>query len=173
MSNQEWQDQAPTKTPIWLDPADKPNECFYAITQTPARPTNLSVSMSWSQDIWPKDLPDEPSPALYLGSLEWAWSPMHSRLDSYYLSYTDTKWLVFLHNLEDSGFSQDWAWDWYLYAIAERMPGDERAIAFWLIHDLLMHERTDQDVDRFHFISDTGLLSVGDFKKIGELVWET
>ena len=173
MNNKGWQDEAPVKTSVWLDIADKPNERLYAVKKIPVRPTNLSVSMSWSQDIWPKDLPEEPSPALYLGSLEWAWSPMHSRLDSYYLSYTEAKWLVFLHNLEDGGFERDWIWDWYLYAIADRVLGDEEAISFWLIHDLLQNDFRCHDIDHFHLISDTGLLSVGDFKNIGQLVWET
>ena len=165
--------QAPQQSPVWLDLADQPSERLYLVNDIPTRPENLITSMCWSDDVWPERLPAKPDPALYLGSLEWAWSPMHARLDSYYLSYTKDHWLIFLHNLEDGGFGGKWTWDWYLYAIANRIQSDEQAIAFWLIHDLLKQDCQCHEVDHFHLISDTGLLSVGDFKNIGQLVWES
>ena len=167
-----WTD-APEKSPVWLDPADKPLERLYLVTDVPTRPENLSVNMAWSDAVWPKSLPDKPSPALYLGALEWSWSPMHSRLDSYYLSYTADHWLVFLHNLEDGGFESEWTWEWYLYAIAEHVLDDEHTIAFWLIYELLRQDHRSHELDHFHLVSDTGVLSVGDFLNIGKLVWET
>jgi len=166
-----WTD-APEKSPVWLDPADKPLERLHLVTDVPIRPENLSVNMAWSDTVWPKSLPDKPSPALYLGALEWSWSPMHSRLDSYYLSYTADHWLVFLHNLEDGGFESEWTWEWYLYAIAEHVLDDEHTIAFWLIYELLRQDHRSHELDHFHLVSDTGVLSVGDFLNIGKLVWE-
>ena len=164
--------EAPQKSPVWIDLANKPIERLYVVNEIPSRPDDLQISMSWSADVWPTGLPEKPNPALYLGALEWTWSPMHSRFDSYYLSYTEDHWLVFLHNLQDGGFEQDWTWEWYLYAIANRVPGDDIAISFWLLHDLLYSDSQAHDVDHFHLISDTGILSVGDFKNIGHLVWE-
>ena len=164
----EWK-KTPDTSPVWIDPIDKPIGNIFLVRDIPERPTDLEIRTTWDRNTFPDGQPVEPDSALYLGALEWSWSPMHSRMDSYYLSYDKDHWMIFMHLLEDG--SSSWEWSWYLYAIAPRVSADDRSVGFWMIHDLLKYDAVTHEVDEFHLVSGEGLLTVGDFENIGQLVW--
>ena len=161
--------RTPETSPVWIHRGDKPIESIFLVRNIPERPIGLETKTTWDRNTFPDGQPDEPDPALYLGALEWSWSPMHSRMDSYYLSCNRDYWMIFMHLLEDG--SSSWEWSWYLYAIAPKVSGDDRSIGFWMIHDLLKHDAGIHEVDAFHLVSAEGLLTVGDYENIGQLVW--
>ena len=97
-----WWTHAPAQSPVWLHPSEKPNERIYCVTGFPARPHGLSTQVTWDESTR-KYYPELLDQTLYLGAREWAWSPWHNRLDSYYLSFTDNHWLLFDHALFDGG----------------------------------------------------------------------
>ena len=160
---------APDKSPIWIADWEKPSEHIYQVRDEPERPAGLETKVCWISSCWP-EAPEEPEMTLYLGALEWSWSPMHSRLDSYYLSKTDHFWLIYLHVLEDGG--EEWTWNWSLYAFAERFEcADLLAVGYWMIHDVLETEADSENLDCFHYVSGEGALSVGHFRMIGDHIW--
>ena len=96
-----WWTNTPERSPVWLHPSEKPNEGIYLVTCIPERPAGLSTQVIRENESIHEHHPEIPDQALYMGALEWAWSPAHNRLDSYYLSYTDDHWLLFNHALFD------------------------------------------------------------------------
>ena len=163
-----WWTHAPEQSPVWLHPSEKPNEHIYPVTGIPARPDGLCTQVTWDESTR-KYYPEAPDQTLYLGALEWAWSPWHNRLDSYYLSFTDDHWLLFDHALFDG---DEWYWEWYLFGVAPKIAADERAVGFWMLHDILKSDLDCWETDHFHIISGEGLLRVNDFDEIGDLVWQ-
>lgn len=157
----------PEASPLWIRPGEKPIEYLYEVRPIPPRPRGLESVSAWDS-TWPSGVPEEPERVLYLGALEWSWSPAHSRFDSYYLSYTNDYWLIYLHEYSDG---MDSYWEWYPYTASPRVDGDVRDIGFWMVHDLLLADARVHEVDRYHIVSAQGLLTVGDFTEIGNLVW--
>ena len=160
--------KSPETSPIWIRPDEQPIEYLYEVQPIPQRPEGLETVMSWSIADWRLKTPKVPERVLYLGALEWIWSPGHSRCDNYYLSYMKDYWLIFLHEYSD-GMSP--TWEWYPYAAASRVDSDIRAIGFWMVHDLLSADAGMHEVDRYHLVSAQGLLTVGDFAVIGDSIW--
>lgn len=158
----------PQTSPLWIRPSEKPTEYAYEVRSIPPRPGGLKTVLAWDLKAWPSDVPAEPEKVLYLGALEWTWSPSHSRFDSYYLAFTDEVWVIYLHEFSDGCGG---TWDWYPYSTSLRVDADVYALAFWMIYDLLKADSGIHELDRFHLVSAQGLLSVGDFKNIGDLVW--
>ena len=159
----------PENSPVWILPGEKPVEYIYEVKTKPHRPCGLETSMAWGLGTFPEDSPQTPKRVLYLGALEWMCGVGHSRMDHYYLSYTDSHWIIYLHDLSD-GFGG--SWEWYPYSAADRVDADIRSIAFWMVHDLLSADASMHEVDSYSVVSAEGFLSVGDFSEIGHLVWK-
>ena len=70
-----WWIHAPEQSPVWLHPSEKPNEHIYLVTGIPERPAGLSTQVIWEDESIREHHPEMPDQALYLGALEWAWSP--------------------------------------------------------------------------------------------------
>ena len=111
-----------------------------------------------------------PRSARYLGQVEWAWSPMHMRIDAYYLSMDrpHRRWLLWTKPYDDN-----WGrWDAPL--VLARAPRARVAIkdaATLLLIDYLASQR-DEGTDRFHWVNEEGLLDSGDMNAIAAIVWD-
>jgi len=158
----------PISSPLWITPGEKPVEYLYEVKSIPRRPTSLKSVLAWDTKAWPDAVPETPDKVLYLGALEWTWSPAHSRFDSYYLAYTKTAWIIYLHEFSDGAGE---TWDWYPYAASNKVGGTLRAVGFWMVFDLLKADSSFHEVGPFHVVSGEGLLSVGDFKEIKARIW--
>ena len=144
-----WWTQTPKQSPVCAS-LRKPNEHIYLVTGNPERPAGLSTQVIWEDESIREHHPEIPDQALYLGALEWAWSPAHNRLDSYYLSYTDDHWLLFDHALFDG---DEWYWEWHRFGVAPKIDSDERAVGFWMLLDILKSDLNCWETDHFHIIS--------------------
>ena len=110
-----------------------------------------------------------PRRADYLGSTEWAWSPMHSRLDAYYLNRRRPHWLLWICSEDENSWDRRWRWYLYGYAPPLRISAEEAAI--YMLLDCWKAEADGSSFDHFHWINDTGLLSVAEITSIGREVW--
>ena len=105
----------------------------------------------------------------FVGAVEWAWSPMHSRADSYYLGARRTHWLLWICWQDDN------SWDpksqWTLYAYGPKRGVAARDAAIYLLLDAWRAEREKSSLGPYHFIEDTGMLSVDDLEAVAEAAW--
>lgn len=159
--------KTPETSPVWIDPGDKPLEYIFALRDIPPRPNRLDIITRWQDSPIPDTVPQKPQSTIYIGAVEWSWSPAHSRMDNYYLSKSDEEWILYLH-LDDDLFGE---WIWHPVAWARPLEFDDWTVSFWMIHDLLVDESKVNEVDEFHLISGEGLFRVGDFRNLASLVW--
>jgi len=94
---------------------------------------------------------------------------MHHRIDNSYLNPHRTGWLLWNNDLDDG--TVPWSWHWSLYAHCEKGKFDEKTIAIHLIKALWESEAEDQSAEHYHWINNTGLLSVEEIQALGREVW--
>jgi hypothetical protein len=100
-----------------------------------------------------------PRSARYLGMVEWAWSPMHNRLDAYYLSTNlhRAHWILWLGGL-DGGAQLSPIGEAQVYAYCLK-PGVHSEVAMvYLLKESWMFESRKWDIDCYHFITLSQLL---------------
>lgn len=111
-----------------------------------------------------------PSSARYIGQVEWAWSPMHMRIDAYYLSTNRarTHWFLWLRLYDDN-----WGrWDApQIYAHAVKGKVEATVAATYLLMDAWSADALQIELDHFHWINNACLLSVEELGAIGREVW--
>jgi hypothetical protein len=108
--------------------------------------------------------------ASFLCTLDWSWSPVNERRESYYLQQCGAYWVLWLKQYDDN-----WGrWE-KPTAIARclREGIGFKAAAMILLAEALAEDirRYDSDLDRFHEITDTGELSMDEIQAIGDAVW--
>jgi hypothetical protein len=100
----------------------------------------------------------------FLCTIEWSWSPANYRMESYYLQRRRTHWVLWLKHHGDVE-------EWYPKPIAiarcqrgEGFAQDYKAAAMILLAAVLTEEirQSNSELDRFHAITDAGLLSIQD-----------
>jgi hypothetical protein len=120
-----------------------------------------------SPNIRPRHMPRS---AKFLGMVEWSWSPMHSRLDAYYLSTNMARshWFLWVRR------PNEWA-DWTLSPLSEvrvfaygpKKGVPPKVAAIHLIRAFWIEGKTD----RYDMVSEEGLLSVDEIEAIADSVW--
>lgn len=111
-----------------------------------------------------------PASARYIGQVEWAWSPVNTRIDAYYLSTNRarTHWFLWLR-LFDDNYGR---WDApQIYACALKGKVDSTVAATYLLMDAWSADARQIELDRFHWINKACLLSVEELGAIGRVVW--
>ena len=94
---------------------------------------------------------------------------MHHRIDNYYLNPRRTGWLLW-NNWVDDG-TRPWSWHWLLMAHCKKGKFDEKTIAIHLMKALWECEQEHQMLDEYHWINNTGLLSVEEIQAIRRKIW--
>jgi hypothetical protein len=102
-----------------------------------------------------------------LGIVEWAWSPMSSRLDVYFLHSARRHWLLWIRD----PFAVEAEYEWRVAAYALRSGLSQHVAATHLLVALWKEEATERHLDHFHWISAEGELTVADWMAIGRAVW--
>ena len=94
---------------------------------------------------------------------------MHNRIDNYYINPRRTGWLLWNNWVEDGG--APWTWHWDMHAHGRRCRSDERTISIHLIKAFWEFDAKYHDVEHFHWINNTGLLSIEEIEAIAREVW--
>ena len=155
---------------IPMHPDEVPQQRIHLLVDLPPRPEGFHAKCDFMDSIPEYEAPQRgPRRADYLGSTEWAWSPMHSRLDAYYLNRRRSHWLLCICSEDENSWDRRWRWYLYGYAPPLRISAEEAAI--YMLLDCWKAEADGSSFDHFHWINDTGLLSVAEITAIGREVW--
>jgi hypothetical protein len=103
----------------------------------------------------------------YLGTVEWAWNPMSSRIESYYLHAARRHWVLWKRD----PFPNDEAYRWLVAAYAPRAGVAASTAARHLLVAAWEAEAAERYLDHFHWIAEVGQLDVPDWMAIGRAVW--
>ena len=155
---------------IPMTPEELPQQRLNKVVTIPPKPDNLDIHLDfWYQsEGLLKDRPKgTPRKLTFVCSLEWAWSPMHSRIDNYYLNPKPKNWLLWNNWPNDN----EGYWQWDIVAFSNKVKADERTIAAHMLLKILKFEAKHSSLDRIHMINNTGCLSVEDVQTIGREVW--
>jgi hypothetical protein len=154
---------------VAMSPSDLPRQRLWLVEHLPPRPRGWSATVDRPP---PTLLPmSMPASARYLGQVEWAWSPMHSRIDAYHLSLdrSRSRWLLWVRHYDDNRGRWPSA---EVEAFAPRARLAWRDAAMLLLAEYWTEARDEFDVDRFHWIAQTGVLEVGALSEVARAVWE-
>ena len=154
---------------IPMAPGLRPQQRLYEVVTLPDLPKGLDPKIEMDQPLLKNPPKTSPRKITYLFSVEWAWSPMHNRIDNYYVNPRRTGWLLWNNLLEDGG--HPWTWYWHMEAHGRRCRSDEKTISIQLIKALWEFDAKYNGVDHFHWINNTGLLGVGEIEAIALEVW--
>jgi len=143
---------------------------LHLVVDLPERPAGFRGYCQWVDPIPEKDGPKgSPRKVRFLSSVEWSWSPMNSRWDGYFLNPRGKYWLLWFRYLDDDAWNPKWRWEFYAWGL--RKGVSEKAAAIYLLADAWSSEVRYYDLDHFHLINDTGLLSLPELCAVARLVW--
>jgi hypothetical protein len=149
-----------------LSPAELPQQRFNEVVDLPTCPAGFEPVVDYDlcgQGIAPKRRPATMS---LLGGAEWAWSPMHNRMQAYYLHRARSHWVLYLRDLDPD--NRDFEWRVRAYGLKRGV--DEKTAAVHLMIALWAFE-TNDGLDQFHWLTHDGLLTVSDWRAIAREVW--
>ena len=156
-------------TPVLMSPDHLPQQRVAAVITVPEKPTGLVIRPWYEQPKWVDAPKRSPRNVELICGAEWAWSPMHNRIDNYYLNPRRSGWLLWNNWVKDGGVP--WTWHWDLMAYGNRCRSDAKTIASHLVLELWKFDAKYHQVDHFHWINSTGLLRVEDVQAIAREVW--
>jgi len=149
-----------------------PQQRIYPVMELPARPEAFKVYYEYEDEMPIELRPNEmPRSATYIGTAEWAWSPMNNRLDGYFISTNRQRsyWILWAMMLNDEGFIPKW--EGQILTYGPKRGADKKTAALYLIKDLWCYEKNEYSLDHFHILDNVGLLTVAEFMAIGRAVW--
>lgn len=144
-----------------------PQQQLKPVTNLPGRPDPFDAVVGWNA------VPDSARPvrgpreAKYLGQVEWAWGPRHERLEAYYIHRGRKFWVLWIYAYDDN-----WSrWNWIAVGCAPLSQASEKQAAVYLILDMFVWQRDNEELDCFHWINEDGLLDVEEWQAISRAVW--
>lgn len=153
---------------IPMSPDQLPQQRIHEIVALPERPDPFDCHVGYGAvpaDVIPKS--SKPRSPIYLAQVEWAWSPMHNRIDAYYLHRGRTHWVLWSRYYDDN-----WGrWNWVAVACSHRRGVSEHQAAVYLLIELWKAEAADSGVDQFHWLNESDFLSVAELMAIAREVW--
>lgn len=158
----------PRQPRLAMTPWMLPQQRLSLVTDLPELPSDwASMVVRSSTADMPKRLPYG---SRYLGQLEWAWSPVNSRISSYYVSMSSGQqhWVLWLKYFDDN---------WGRWCSPEPIRAAHRCgglkaleAAQWLLYDHWLSER-EAGLDSFHWIAEEGDLDVSVLRAVSRAVW--
>lgn len=160
-----------TKRPsIPMRPEDVPQQRIHLVVPLPPRPPSFQGYCDYfnrmPDDFRPKGTPRKTS---YLCTVEWAWSPAHNRINSYYLNPRGKYWLLWNYYQDDNDWNHEWKW--VLYGYGPRKGVDAEEAAVYLLMDAWESEARNWELDKYHWIDEAGLFSVEMIEAVARVVW--
>jgi len=150
-----------------MTPIAVPRQRLVEVVTFPPWPDHARITdcLFWHPvNILPKR---QPRCMHYLGAVEWAWHPLSSRADAYYLHRARRHWIVHIRD-PDPNEPED---ERMVAAYAPRCGVTAEEAAAHLIAARWCAEAEECGLDPFHFVSEEGDLSVADFRAIARMVW--
>ena len=154
---------------IPMSPELLPRQKLNEVVPVPELPTGLTPKVDLDEPLLRNRPKASPRKLAFVCSVEWSWSPMHHRIDNYYLNPRRTGWLLWNNWVEDGGFP--WTWHWDLMAYGNRCRSDAETIAAHLLLKLWKFDAKYHQVEQYHWINNTGLLSTEEIQAIAREVW--
>ena len=154
---------------IPMSPELLPRQKLNEVVTVPELPKGLDPKVALGEPLQRNRPKASPRKINFLCSVEWSWSPMHHRIDNYYLNPRRTGWLLWNNWVEDGGFP--WTWHWDLMAYGNRCRSDAKTIACHLILELWKFDAKYHQVEKYHWINNTDLLSVEEIQALAREVW--
>jgi hypothetical protein len=101
-----------TQTPVIpMSPDQLPQQRIHEVVGLIQRPDPFKFSVGYGSVPENARGKGTPKSAAYLAQVEWAWSPMHNRLDAYYLHRGRRHWVLLSQYWDDN-----WGkWEWVTY----------------------------------------------------------
>jgi hypothetical protein len=158
-------------THIPMVPEDRPGQWINEVVGLPERPEGLEVEIALDRFIscgYPKGTPRK---LTFVCSVEWAWSPAHNRINNYYLNPKRKHCFLWNNWVDDGGTWSTWTWHWDVLACTPALKADERTIAAHMLMDFWKKDAIYNDLDRYHWINNSGCLSVEDIQTVAREVW--
>lgn len=158
------------KSRIPMSPEQMPQQRIYLVQDLPPRPEGFFTKCRYGISQIPgADRPlDKPASARFVCTLEWAWSPMHSRISAYHLSMNRQRshWLLWVSLPDDDNWDGQGRWTHDLVAFGPKRGVPPGVAATWLLHDMLAMEAEEGEEYLDFMIDDTGLLDVEEIRAI-------
>lgn len=151
---------------IPMSPEQLPQQRIVPVADLAERPDPFDAVVGWDEKPAGVELPNGPRNADYLGQVEWTWSPMHSRIDAYYISRGRTHWLLWIYSYDD-----DDGWTWLAIGHAPRSQASRMQAAIHLMVDFWRMEKHKAELDHYHWINEHGDLGASEWRTIALLVW--
>lgn len=144
--------------------------------QTATLATNRCAIESIMKDTvvgYPGDFADAPVPkrprlsANFICTVEWSWSPAHSRQDRYSLHVGPSHWLLYLSYWDDidAKVHHD------VIGLLPKGSVDVSIVAAALVWAFWKYDSDVADLDRFHLVDEVGLLNREDVAWLADQVW--
>lgn len=148
-------------------PEQLPQQRLHEVVKLPDRPEPFDCIVGYGlvpDNVRGKGNPRSP---LYLAQTEWAWSPMHSRIDAYYLQRGRKHWVLVTRYWDDN-----WGqWGWINAACVPSKGVTAHQAAVHLLLEFWKEEAIDSDLDEFHWINEAGDISVAELMAVAREVW--
>jgi hypothetical protein len=110
----------------------------------------------------------------FLCAVEWSWSPVNERMESYYLQRRHKHWILWIRSYDDN-YGR---WERPTAMVRcprEKVDEDDKRAAMVLLAAFLTEciRLWDPELDRFHAITETGSLSMEEIDVVANAVWNT
>ena len=158
-------------TKIPMNPADLPQQKIYEVKSLPILPDRCAVEiMSYEREHPLAGIPMKPTKkSTPLAQVEWSWSPMNARVDSYEIHKGKEHWLLWCGGPDDNAFTS--ISHWYAAACMPVKGVSQEQAAVHLLQAFWDHEAGCMSLDRYHWINWAGVLSVSVIQSIANDVW--
>ena len=154
---------------IPMSPDELPQQRIHEVVELPDRPEPFDCLVGYGCKA-PQKAPSEfePNSPIYLGQTEWAWDPMHCRLEGYYLERDRDYWVLWARYWSDN--EGDWGWATAACVATKGVSEDQAAVH--LLIEFWKYEAKESWLDHFHWINEDAFLSVAQLAAIGRATWE-
>ena len=160
------------KSPLAMSPDSLPQQRLSEVTTLCERPAGLKIYSVWGEEKLKNPPQRSPRNVQFICSTEWAWSPMHNRIDNLYLGRRDRRWILWNNWVEDGGYPWTWHWDYLLYT-SHTGELDPTTVATHMLLSMWQEEVAAEWLhEPPHWIANEGLLDVAAIHAIQREVWD-
>lgn len=153
-----------------MHPDEVPQQRVHMVVDLPNRPDGFAARCQFWEPMASDEEPgDNPAAEIYLGTTEWAWTPHHTRIDAYYIERQSSHWFLWIGSEDENSWDLEWRWTLYGYAPLHPLTVEEAAVL--MLMDCWASDAEHGSLDHFHWIDESGLLSVAQINEVGRRVW--